>query len=332
MSFGLGNSDIEIDRKIVAILDILHRGSCSLGSRNIGRELKKKGIELNERTIRYYLKIMDERGLTICLGRNGRIITERGIKELHSALVTDKIAFVESKIDTLSYQMDFDLSTKKGRVILNISFIQSKDLKKAKKIIKDVIDAGICTSSFVTIKKSGEKIGDMTIPEGMAGIGTICSITLNGIFMRKFIPISSKFGGLLEIRNGNPLRFTEVVSYSGSSIDPTVIFIKSKMTSVTNVVKTGNGVVLGGYREIPLISIETVEKIKKELEEIGISGIVSLGGGSSTFLGIPLTLGKAGMVIYTGLNPIAAVEEKGINTINYAISTVVNFSELNELK
>ena len=45
-----------------------------------------------------------------------------------------------------------------------------------------------------------------------------------------------------------------------------------------------------------------------------------------------MELNKIGMVLLGGLNPVAAVEEAGIETENYAMSTVMEYRELINLK
>ncbi len=83
----------DVERKVFYILKILNDAQEALGARVISRHLQDYGLELGERAVRYHLKLMDERGLTQLAGRDGRLITESGIKELRSALVRDKVGF-----------------------------------------------------------------------------------------------------------------------------------------------------------------------------------------------------------------------------------------------
>jgi len=85
----MGFETQDVERKVFSILKILHDSQGVLGARIIARRLKDVGIELGERAVRYHLKLMDERGLTQLVGRNGRVITESGIEELESAFVRD---------------------------------------------------------------------------------------------------------------------------------------------------------------------------------------------------------------------------------------------------
>jgi len=44
--------------------------------------------------------------------------------------------------------------------------------------------------------------------------------------------MGSRFAGILQIKKGVALRFVEIIDYTGSSLDPSEIFIRGRMTSV----------------------------------------------------------------------------------------------------
>jgi len=91
-------ADRDTERKVISILKVLSQSSEPLGSTTIARELESHGIYLSDRTVRYHLKIMDERGFTRPLGRDGRSITHQGLEELKSALAPEQIGFVIERI------------------------------------------------------------------------------------------------------------------------------------------------------------------------------------------------------------------------------------------
>jgi len=93
----------------------------------------------------------------------------------------------------------------------------------------------------VAVAAAGAKLGEVAVPKGKIGLATVCSILINGVLLKHGIPIDSKFGGILQVRKGSPLRFVELINYSGSSLDPSEIFIRGQMTSVGEVVKNGDG-------------------------------------------------------------------------------------------
>ncbi len=76
----IGRDSVDVERKVLSILKVLQASPQPLGARVIARQLEDYGVALTERTVRYHLKLMDERGLTEPRGRDGRIITPAGIE------------------------------------------------------------------------------------------------------------------------------------------------------------------------------------------------------------------------------------------------------------
>jgi len=298
-----------------------------LGSRAISKRLKVYGIDLTERTVRYHLRILDERGFTKVFGKEGRMITPKGKEELTQALVSDKIGFIISKIETLSYLTDLDLETREGNIILNISYFPEERLKDSLALMNPVFSSSYVMSKMVILKRSGERIGDVMVPDGQVGFGTVCSVTINGLFLKAGIPVTSRFGGVLQI-NSEPVRFTALIAYEGSSLDPLEVFIKSRMTDVSGAVGNHSGKILASFREIPVVSIEKATKLRETLNDKGIGGILLIGSPNQQLLEIPVGLDRAGMIIVGGLNPIAVLEEGGIPTTTKAMSTLYPFAEL----
>jgi repressor of nif and glnA expression len=83
-----------MNKTLHAILSILDRCTTVTGSRELARQLTRHGVELTERTVRYYLKRLDSQGFTEVFGKEGRKITARGREELRHALVSDKTGIV----------------------------------------------------------------------------------------------------------------------------------------------------------------------------------------------------------------------------------------------
>jgi repressor of nif and glnA expression len=315
-------------RKFVSILNILSHAEKPLGGTKIAKKLEEIGYDLSQRTVRYYLKKMDQQGLTENLGKKGRVITQKGGQEIKSAFVMDKVGFIASKIDTLTYQMDFSLRKLKGKVILNVSTINKRDISKAIPVINSVFRAGLGMGRFVLIGNPGEKIGNQVIGDSNFAIGTVCGVTVNGVFLKEGIHITSRFGGSLELSKGRPIRFTEIIHNGGTSLDPMEIFIKCKMTSVLQTALTGNGKIGASFREFPSVALPRVEKIRKKLDHVGLGGILMIGKPSRPLLDIPVSEGMVGMIVAGGLNPLAAVEEHGITTENMAMKTLFEFDKL----
>jgi len=319
-------------KTIFAILKILEKQQEVIGSTEISRQLKQHGVELTERTVRYHLKILDERGLTQVFGKEGRRITEKGREELSQAMVSEKIGFVISKVESLAYMTSFDIEKQKGDIIINVSFFPEKNLKESLKIMKPVFKSPFIMSDRIVLAKEGEEIGDIIVPEGKIGLGTVCSVTINGVFLKSGIPLVSKFGGVLQTENSEPSRFTAVISYEGSSLDPLEVFIRSRMTDVTGALKGASGKILASFREVPVVGVDEAKRIAKKMSAIGIGGILLIGNPNQPLLEMPVGMDKAGIVVVGGLNPIAALEEAGIPTETHAMSAMYEYSKLVSFK
>jgi repressor of nif and glnA expression len=327
IEMSLKNQDIE--RKEYNILRVLETSDKALGSKIIARRLQDIGIAMGETTVRYHLKLLDERGLTRMVGRrDGRVITGHGLAELKHALVADKVGLALSKIETLAFRMDFDPDTRTGSVPVNISYFPGIVFRKALKIMKPVFDAGLCVSDLVMVAGEGEKIGETVVPAGMTAFATVCSIVFNGAMLRASIPVNSKFGGVLQLRDNMPVRFVELIHYTGSSMDPAEVFIRARMTSVDRVKKTGSGEILAGFREIPAVCQQMTEDIAKKLRGAGIGGILLMGSPSEPVCEIAVDVNRIGIVLIGGLNPVAAAQEAGLESENYAMGALVDYNNL----
>ena len=328
----LQSAGSEAEKKIIAILRVLSESSETLGSITIARELERYGIFLSERAVRYHLKMADERGYTQPMGRDGRMITPKGLEELRMALAPDQIGFIQEKLELLAFRTTFDPIKRTGLVTINTSLFDKDQLKKALIPMGEAFEAGLCVSSLVAIASEGEKLGDVVVPSGKVGFATVCSVTINGVTLKAGVPIESRFGGVLEVREGKPKRFTAIINYGGTSIDPSEQYIRAKMTSVIETAKTGSGRILANFREIPAQSRSIVENCVKALKDAGIGGVYVLGNTSEPVCQIAVGPNRVGMVLLGGLNPVAAAVEAGIEVENISESGMIDFRELRSFK
>jgi len=319
----------DVERKTYSILKVLAGEEEPMGSIVIARKLKDLGIDLGERAVRYHLKMMDEQGLTRLAGRrDGRVITPLGQRELKQGMVKDKVGFALSRIELLAFRTTFDLEKRSGMVPVNISVFRRADFQKALRLIKPVMNSRLTVSKLVVVGRAGEKIGDFIVPSDSVGLATVCSIVVNGTLLKAGIPMDSKFGGLLQMQDHEPLRFVELIHYAGCSLDPSEIFIKAGMTSVSHTVKSGHGNILANFREIPAICRPIAHDVISSLARAGINGVLVFGSVSEPVCEVAVELNRVGIVLVGGLNPVAAVEEAGIEVESHAMSSVVEYKEL----
>jgi repressor of nif and glnA expression len=325
----IGQENREVERKIAAILKVLSDSTEPLGGRVISRRLKEHGVDLCERTVRYHLKIMDERGLTQPIGyRDGRSITQPGLEELKSALVCDKIGFVTDRIELLAYLTTFDLTEQIGDVPIDVSLFPKKDFAQALEAMRDVFEAGLCSSTLVAVASEGERLGETNVPEGKIGFATVCNAIVSGSLLKAGIPVDSRFGGILQIKDHIPMRFVDLIEYEGSTLDPFEIFIAGKMTCVVEAAKRGAGKILASFHEIPMPSRSAVEAVVERLGAANLCNLVTVGKTNEPVCEIPVRLNKVGLVIPSGLNAVAVAAETGIDVTSRAMNGVIGAAKL----
>jgi len=330
MSF---ESQQEVERKILAILKVLSNTQGPVGSRLIARSLTSHGVELTERAVRYHLKLTDERGLTqLVRDRDGRVITEKGRREIENALVTDKIGFVISRIELLAYRTSFNYEQAAGMLPVNVTFFPEAKFQKALQVMAPAFEKGYCVSRRVAVAKGGERLGEAIVPANCVGLATVCSIVVNGVLLKAGIPMDSRFGGVLQIQNHKPIRFTQLIHYNGTSLDPSEIFIKAKMTAVREATKTGGGAILANFREIPAICRPVAEKVISGLRNAGVNGVLAMGDTSSKICETNVELNKIGLILIGGLNPVAAAVEAGFESESHSMNTILEYGELSDYR
>ena len=317
-----------IEKTRLAMLKILKEENQPISSQKIAEKLVDLGFEIPDRTIRFNLLAMDRDGFTEYKKKHGRRITERGMVELEKARAFDKVGFLDAKINKLTYSMSFDLSNKTGTVIVNVSLVAKSEIMRACALMKRVYQAGFGMGKLMALFKSGEQIGEISIPQGYVGVGTVCSVTLNGVLLSNRIPTTSVFGGLLEIEDGLASRFVAIIRYDGTSIDPLEIFIKSGMTDYSGATENGNGQIGASFREIPENGRERVLELAKKLDEVGLGGFMEIGLPNQPLHGIPVNEDCVGAIVIGGLNPVAILVENGMDVYSKTLSGLLEYNKL----
>jgi repressor of nif and glnA expression len=304
--------DIRESRIRTAILKVLNDIEGSAGAARVRQKLLAVGIGVKPRTVRYHLLQLDRAGLTqLTSRRRGRKLTDSGRREAAHANVLEKVGFVAAKVDSLGYRMTFSARNTEGTIIANIALIGEHLLGRALSEMRPIFAAGLGMGTRLAVANASEHLGGHVVPHGQVALGTVCSVTVNGMMMHESIPVISRFGGLLEMRDRKPIRFVELMEYRGTTIDPLEVFIQAGMTSVRECARTGTGLIGASFREIPAVAAADVLRVQQQMEEHQLSGILAVGNPGQPLLDIPVAEGRAGMVVVGGLNPVAAIHEAG---------------------
>ncbi|HEY9204784.1 MAG TPA: DUF128 domain-containing protein [Candidatus Methanoperedens sp.] len=241
------------------------------------------------------------------------------------------IMFIISRIESMMYEVTFDPDKREGKIIANISIVDQADLKKVLELLRQAVHGGLSVSPYIKIIKPGEKINDVRIEKGKIGIATACSITIDGVLLKAGVPVKPKFGGVVEIHDGSPLRFTDILTYDSTTIDPLDVLMSQELTSVTEMVNTGSGKILANLREAPMAARDRIEQVLDSLVKAGFSCVLEVGEPNSDILGIQVGRDKLGIAIIGGTNPMALVQEHGINIGTQEMSILIDIAEMSHI-
>ena len=321
------------DKAKGAILKVLNAANGPMGASRIAEALLAMGLDLKPRTIRLYLLQLDADGFTRLISRRtGRVITDKGRQELARANVMDKVGIVSTRVDTLGYRMTFRVRAGKGKVIANVCLIGRDDLWRALAEMEAVYARRLAMGTKIIVVRSGGILGGVEVPSDSIGVGTVCSVSLNGILLHEGIPVTSRFGGLLEMRGGNPIRFVEAIEYRGSTLDPLEVFIKAGMTRVRDAVRTGSGIICASFREVPSVAVEDIRRLERVMKGLGLGAVLAIGKPNQPLFGVPVSEGYSGLVIIGGLNPVAAAHEAGVPISIRSLGGLQEFESLQDFE
>ncbi|MEM2254778.1 MAG: NrpR regulatory domain-containing protein [Candidatus Bathyarchaeia archaeon] len=321
----------EVSRLEIEILRILSESAEPVGSRLLQRELEKRGFFLSERTVRYHLQLLELRGLVAGHERSGRTITSQGLMELSRALVSQRVGFVITRFLSMACSVTYDYIADSGMVVANVSILDKSFHDKMLEIVRDLHFANLLLAPYIKVLDENEEYQNIVVPEGKICLLTICDLTVDGVLIRSGIPLFFKYGGLVQVVDGKPLRFVDMISYEGTTISPLELFVRSNQTSVLKVVKTGSGVLPVGMREIVAEARERTHKIVSTLKDRGWGGVLAFGAPNEPVLGVPVSMDRFGLCMVGGLALAAALLEGGAKIETFASHCLVPVEEMKRI-
>lgn len=295
---------IRTERKYIEILRILREHRDPMGAKRLSELMAERGFILSDRAVQYYLSYLDTLGFTEKVGNQGRVLTPAGVAETDNALVDDRIGFVISKLERLAYRSTFDPATSTGDVAYNLSMVPEESFEKAKLAFDDIVRTGC---GFFNTYKIIDR--DPRLPSGYLGFVTLCSISMDGVFQRRGIPVRMAFGGRLEIENGIPLEFRDLIGYRGTTIDPLELFISAGLTTISGYARSKSGILLANVREVPVSAEVQVRETIRLMNTCGFVFPVTMG---TQVYNLPPNISRLSIVAFSGLNYIGNCVERGI--------------------
>jgi len=321
----------EISRLEIEILRVLSESAEPVGSRLLQRELGRRGFFLSERAIRYRLQSLELKGLVVGHERSGRTITSHGLAELGRALVSQRVGFIITRFLSMAYSVTYDYIADSGRVVSNVSVVDKSFYDKMFEIVKNLGTTNLLLAPYIKVLDENEEYQNIVVPKGKVALLTVCDLSVDGVLIRSGIPLFFKYGGLVQIVNGKPIRFVDMISYEGTTVSPLELFIRGGLTSVMKVVKAGSGVLPVGMREIVAEARDRTQKIISTLKERGWGGVLALGTPNEPVLGVPVSMDRFGLCMVGGLALAAALLEEGAKIETFASYCLVPLEEMKRI-
>jgi len=233
---------------------------------------------------------------------------------------TEKISLVLSKSLNLIQQVNFDVEKQKGDIIANVSYVHRDNIDDALSVMEETYNN---SPKYIN---PYYKLVEHPENDDLVGIATICSLSIDGILINNGIKSNPTYSGLLELTE--PPLFIDLISYSGTTLDPHKIFLSKNMTSITG--ENGPSKVLASVKEIPYISRDHAVELLEILNNIGFS-IYKIGKPRELVYNSKVDNYNFGVITGGGLNSIGAVKESGIPIQVKALEKILPFEKMERL-
>lgn len=232
------------------------------------------------------------------------------------------LIFTLARIENLMQQVSFDPANMKGRIITNTTLVRKEALSEALDIFYDTIQSGLAVCPMIKMEEDGRYIR----------IKTACSLTIDGVLLKAGIPVRPKGGGIIEVTDREPTRFTEMIMYWATTIDPIDMLTAQGLTDITGMMRTGNGRILGNIQEAPMLARDCIEEVLDHLADVGFMGVLELGEPNMNVLGVSVERDHLGVALVGGTNLVAAAREYGIEVDHESISDLTEISEMKHIE
>lgn len=278
--------------------------------------LTAQGLNPSERTLRLHCAELCEAGLIIREGRRGYRLSAVGAELARELTVSRRLGSILYRMEETMCQLTFDPETGTGLVSVNAYVMRRSLLPTLLDDIEAVFGAGLAVGNRVLLAGPGEDILGREVAPEHVGLGTVCSLTLAALLLRRGVPTQPLFGGLLRIEGGRPAYVLDMVRYDATSLSPNELFIRSRLTSVVQAARFGSGAVTASVRTVPMSAIPLLRETQELCAARGFPGLLGIGRPGQPLLNVPMHDGRAGLLLATGLNPLACLWERNLLTGN----------------
>ncbi len=234
------------------------------------------------------------------------------------------MVFTLARIENLMQQVSLDTARMEGKIITNTSLVKKENLEETLHIFYDTIQSGLAVCPVIKLE---DEAGGHSVK-----IKTACSLTISGVLLKHGIPIRPKGGGIIEVTEREPSRFTDMLMYWATTIDPIDVLTVQGLTDITGMMRTGNGKILGNLQEAPMLARDCIEEVLDQLASVEFTGVLELGEPNMDVLGVSVERDHLGIALVGGTNLVAAAREEGIVIEHESISDLTDISEMRHIE
>ena len=299
-----------------------------VGADSLLERMASRGIRMTVDGLRYHLRILDEQGHTMRVGRQGRLITEIGRRELSRSLVDTRIRQGLARAESAAQQVTLNPSTGRGLVACSVATCPRESIADVAEGVRAAFSGGVCTFNRLALLTNPAAQAGEDAANDHANIAILSTATIDGLLLSQGLVFRPTFGGIVEYGNHRPYRFVDVVDYGLSSLDPVEILMKSARLQVRSTLDHGRGFVLADVREMIGSVRERVVQTLDGIQRLGLNGVIAIGEVGQPILGIPVRRHMFGVAIAVGANCLFPLFEAGVEVQISVNELLVEFSQL----
>lgn len=303
----------EYPETVVEIMRILYFSGKLQTSGDLREALEKKGIGVESRTIRYHLTNLEKNSLVRRFGNRGVLLTDKGVEEAKMLLVFDRVGGLAMETERLSLDCGYTPQRGRGSIMVNTLLVDESRTAEALRVLEAAAESGVIISSRLGILGPGERMWNCEVPPGKNALIGVSGRNYDILLQQVRIPTETSATVLYRMEGNRPKGIAEILSHAGTTISPGELLIRGKYTSVSEVVKSGCGLVTAAIKTFPFVYFDEVRKIMDSLDRSLFSGLMEI----KAQIPQPYRMSykdrsKGYMLVYGGANFFAPLVERGI--------------------
>ena len=142
--------------KDLLILGVLKNSDTRLTDSKIAQELEEIGHDMSERTVEALSPTDGPRRTGQRRWQTRAPDNGKRVKPGDSAKIIERVGFFSAKIDRMTYQMNFDMNTTSGTVVINVTIVDPKQFLKHIPFINKVYAEGYAMGHLMTFLAPGK--------------------------------------------------------------------------------------------------------------------------------------------------------------------------------